>query len=422
MTESGTTGSPTGVGYGVAVPTLFAVMHIELPHRHERFGAVRIHELTQVIELDSGRDESPSAKVIDSTDGSRRVGNVPNSAMLEVEERMAIVVPVKNERRKVLDGVLSGIPGSCPLIMISASERTPIDRYLLETDLLSEFCSVTGRRAIALHQDDPGLAAALVAAGYETMVSEGRVRPGKGEAMVVGMLLAELDKCRSVGFVDADNYVPGAVHEYVKAFAAGLHLAPTPYAMVRISWQSKPKVSEGQLVFNRWGRSTRTINHFLNQVLSTYSGFGTEMIATGNAGEHALSMDLARRMRFAGGFAAEPFELVELFEQFGGAFPSPYPEVNESLVDVFQVETRNPHFHEDKGDGHVDGMRMAGLDALASSRVCPEPVAAAIEQFVGAELQRTARKDVPVYPPFAAMDVDAFGMALPASKTYMTWG
>jgi mannosyl-3-phosphoglycerate synthase len=31
-------------------------MRIEYPHRHERFGAVRIHETTQVIELDSGLD------------------------------------------------------------------------------------------------------------------------------------------------------------------------------------------------------------------------------------------------------------------------------------------------------------------------------------------------------------------------------
>jgi hypothetical protein len=132
-----------------------------------------------------------------------------------------------------------------------------------------------------------------------------------------------------VGFIDADNYVPGAVHEYVKVFAAGLHLAPTPYAMVRISWQSKPKIEDGRLVFNRWGRTTHVTNRFLNLLLSTYNGFGTEVIRTGNAGEHAMTLELAKRLRFAGGFAVEPYEFLDLFEQFGGVDPSPHPEVTD---------------------------------------------------------------------------------------------
>ncbi len=393
-------------------------MRIEIPRGHERFGAVRIHDLIQVIELDSGPEsEAGPARAVES----RRVVHLPAATSAAIERKLAVVVPVKNERRRVIEGVLSGIPHPCPILLVSASAREPIDRYTLETDLLAEFCALTGRRAAAVHQDDPAVATALLAAGYQAAVQGGRARPGKGEAMLVGMMLAELDGCTAVGFVDADNYVPGAVHEYVKAFAAGLHLAATPYAMVRISWQSKPKVAEGRLVFNRWGRSTRTINHFLNQVLSTYIGFGTQVIATGNAGEHAMSMELARRLRFAGGFAVEPHELVDLFEQFGGAFPSPHPEVTRSLVDVYQVETRNPHFHEDKGDDHVDVMRMAGLTTLAASPVCPAAVRADIDEFVRRELSGAVDRATPVYEPFGSADVKAFGARITGGATYRSW-
>ena len=121
---------------------------------------------------------------------------------------------------------------------------------------------------------------------------DGLVRAGKGEAMLIGMALAAMTGRHYVGYVDADNYVPGAVHEYCKAYAAGLHLADSPYSMVRISWHSKPKLRDGRLFFTRKGRSSMITNEWLNRFLAEYSGFGTEVIATGNAGEHAMSLDL----------------------------------------------------------------------------------------------------------------------------------
>ncbi|WP_410965849.1 mannosyl-3-phosphoglycerate synthase, partial [Salmonella sp. SAL4438] len=80
------------------------------------------------------------------------------------------------------------------------------------------------------------------------------VRNGKAEGMITGMLLAKMAGKDYVGFIDADNYVPGAVNEYVKIFASGLAMSNSPYTMVRISWIYKPKVSESGLYFSKWGR------------------------------------------------------------------------------------------------------------------------------------------------------------------------
>ena len=385
-------------------------MRIETPRHHERFGDVRIHELTRVVELDAGLDGDHSH--VEADVGG--VSHVAASAIGDVERRMAIVVPIKDERLDVIDGVLSGIPHDCLIIAVSASRRDP-DRYRLETELAERFCSAAARPMVLIHQDDPGLAATLVSCGFGEIVEGATVRGGKGEAMVVGMLLAELEGKDYVGFVDADNYVPGAVHEYVKVFAAGLHLAPSPYAMVRVSWRSKPKIEDGALVFNRWGRTTQVTNRFLNLVLSTVTGSGTDPITTGNAGEHAMTLALARRLRFAGGFSVEPFEYVELFEQFGGVVDPAYPNPDRAPVDVYQVETRNPHFHEDKGDEHVLGMQVQALNVVCHSPMCPPEVREEIVDFLTEQRALTPGERPPparVYPPYRRIDLAEFAETL----------
>jgi mannosyl-3-phosphoglycerate synthase len=381
-------------------------MRLEHPHLTERFGAVRIHELQRVIELDSGTGHGnlgsnawPSQTV--STDAIRTV-----------EREMVIVVPCMNETRRVIEGVLSGIPHDCLIVLVSNSARAPVDRYQIEQQTVEQFCRLTGRPAIMVHQRDPGIASAIKVAGMpEVIDDEGLLRAGKGEAMLLGMALAALTGRKYLGFIDADNYVPGAVNEYCKAFAAGLHLADSPYAMVRISWHSKPKMRDGRLFFSRRGRASEVTNHFLNRLIAEYSGFGTEAVTTGNAGEHALTLDLGLRMRLAGGFAVEPNEFVDLFEQFGGVVAPVHKDVMASSVTIRQIETRNPHFHEDKGDGHVREMRLQALNVLYHSPVCLPAVREDILEFMQAQGALTAGAEPPrerIYPPLSSLALDRF--------------
>ena len=272
-----------------------------------------------------------------------------------------------------------------------------------------------------MHQRDPGLAAAFKAAGMPELIdSSGLVRAGKGEAMLIGMAVAAMTGRHHVGYVDADNYVPGAVHEYCTAYAAGLHLAGSPYAMVRISWHSKPKLRDGRLFFSRRGRSSQVTNEWLNRLLAEHSGFGTEVIATGNAGEHALSLALGTKLKLAGGFAVEPYEYVDLFEQFGGVLPSGHPDVMASSVPVLQIETRNPHFHDDKGEEHVQGMRMQALNVVYHSPVTLPPVQDAIVDFMVAQGVLRPGQEPPrerVYAPVESLALDLLYDMLDAEAT-----
>lgn len=378
-------------------------MRLERPHRTERFGAVRIHELQRVIELDSG----DAAAGVERARPSLRVAPAAVQAM---ERDLAIVIPCMNETRRVIEGVLSGIPHDCLIIVVSNSARRPVDRYEIEVQTVEQFCQLAERPAITIHQRDPGLAAAMKAAGATDLIDEtGLLRPGKGEAMLVGLAVASLTGRRSLGYIDADNFVPGAVNEYCKAYAAALHLADSPYAMVRISWHSKPKLRDGRLFFSRRGRTSELTNQFLNQLIGEYCGFGTEVVATGNAGEHAFSLALGHTLRLASGFAVEPFEYLDMFEQFGGVFESAHPDVMERSVSVTQIETRNPHFHDNKGDEHVQDMRMQALNVLYHSPVCLPSVRADILDFLVGQGELAPGAEPPrerIYPPVGTLALD----------------
>jgi mannosyl-3-phosphoglycerate synthase len=396
-------------------------MRLEHPHRTERFGAVRIHELQRVIELDS-------AGAREDRVGHHGPSQLVSAAAIQAAERdLVIVIPCMNETRRVIDGVLSGIPHQCLIVLVSNSARRPVDRYEIEAQTVEQFCQLAERPALAIHQRDPGLGAAVKAAGAPELTdAHGLVHHGKGEAMLLGLAIAAMTGRRHVGYIDADNFVPGAVNEYCKAYAAGLHLADSPYAMVRISWQSKPKLRDGRLFFSRRGRTSEVTNQFLNQLIGEYCGFGTEVVATGNAGEHAFSVDLGLKLRLASGFAVEPFEFVDLFERFGGVLDPADSDVMERSVPVTQIETRNPHFHDDKGEDHVQGMRMQALNVLYHSPICLPSVRADILDFMVGQGVLAPGEEPPrerIYPPVGTLDLDRFHDTLMAqARTFRQIG
>lgn len=187
--------------------------------------------------------------------------------------------------------------------------------------------------------------------------------------MIIGILLAMLYKKDYVAFIDSDNYIPGAVWEYVKIYATGFSLAQSPYAMVRILWHYKPKISP-EMYFRKWGRVSEITNKYINALLSDKTGFETEIIKTANAGEHAMTIKLAEILPYASGFAIEPQELISIFEGFGGILPTAHQAAAKHGIEIFQIETRNPHLHEERGGMHLRRMILPVLSVIYYSALC----------------------------------------------------
>src|SRR5918999_4536449 len=383
-------------------------MKLDLPRYTERFGATSLHGVQRVYELDSGFD--------DGSPVSESIVNIGNEEMSEIERKMAIVIPVKGERLKLLEGVLSGIPHDCLTIIVSNSPRQPVDRYKLEKEALEQFNQFAEKNALIVHQKDPGLSEALREVGYTSIFGpDDMVRNGKAEGMMIGMLLTKMAGKEYVGFIDADNYVPGAVNEYVKIYASGIAMSNTPYTMVRVSWIYKPKISETGVYFSKWGRVSETTNQYLNSLISYYTGFETEVTRTGNSGEHCMSLKLAELLTYSSGFSVETYEIVNLLEQFGGILPTENQDAMDKGVEVMQVETRNPHFHEDKGEIHLKEMINGSLGCIYHSKICHPK----LQEKILEELKNKSTIDQNEVPPilekinpFKKVDIKAFDKIL----------
>jgi mannosyl-3-phosphoglycerate synthase len=342
-------------------------MRFEVISQADHLGSISIYDIRRALELDSG---SVLTNLVKDEAGVQRVSR---EAVAEIEQKMAIVLPVKNEDLKVFEGVLSGIPHDCLMIVISNSGGEGVDIFKSEKDIVSRFCDATKRQALVVHQKDAALAKAFFLADYPDVIGDdGLIRSGKSEGMIIGIVLAVLMGKDYIGFIDTDNYIPGAVLEYVKHYATGFSLVKSPYSMVRILWHYKPKIV-GELYFKRWGRVSEISNRFFNALLSTKGKFETEIIKTANAGEHAMSLELALRLTYGSSYAVETQELISILEQFGGILPVTDKQIAEKGVEIVQTETINPHLHADKGDEHIlQEMLLPSLSVIYHSPLCED--------------------------------------------------
>lgn len=353
-------------------------MKLDFPPRStERLGSISIHAVQKIYELDSGKSPGFHGQ------HHQTIRAFDCDELSSIFNELAIVIPVKNEKLRLLEGVLSGIPNECLVIIVSNSQRIPVDRFSMEVDMIKQYSNFAGKKVMIVHQKDLDLAKTFKKIQYTSILdSKSQVRDGKAEGMIIGMLLAKMSLKQYVGFVDSDNYFPGAINEYCKIFAAGFGMSSTPYSNIRVSWLYKPKIRNNKLQFPKWGRTSEYSNKYLNALISHITGFETEIITTGNSGEHALSMPLAENLHFSSGYSIEPYEFINILEKFGGLLPVDLPDISEKGVEIFQIETRNPHFHEEKGKDHLTEMLQSSLTAICNSKICNADLAREIKDHL----------------------------------------
>ena len=193
-----------------------------------------------------------------------------------------------------------------------------------------------------------------------------------------------------------------------------------------------------------------------------------------------MTMELGLRLRLARSYAIEPYEIINILEQFGYAEGSPAaaaaaaasaadhdsghesdsdtdvltPSVSlnsnnqhqqprasslsasssssslssrasaTELVEIMQVETRNPHFHDTtKGEEHVQDMQLQALKAMYHSPITPPALRAQLLHHMTENLgcDVDALGEPPrerTYPPLAeALNLGVFADVLVARST-----
>lgn len=342
-------------------------MMLSLPIKFEVFGAVRVYDVSRVLSL-SGKPRSvPSSLVF-----------VDRSEMEDVASRTVIVVPVRNEDLFTLENVLRSIPAESPIVIITASSREPVDRVESEAELARLISRSLGRDVAIVYQHDPAWTEALAGTSLEGMLEGGSVRKGKGEGMLLGLIVAAAMGADYVGYIDSDNYVPGSALEYSWIYYSGFAKAKTGYSMVRIIWPFKGKLASSDFYLRKRGRVSSITNSVMNYALSLWKRIETDIVKTANSGEHALTVKLGLSMRWAGGFSVEPYQLVWLLESCylnldkGGCPATP------EYVEVKQVSPLNPHIHAERGDEHIAEMTALSLGTIYHSQLASADVKKAI--------------------------------------------
>ncbi|MEM1830554.1 MAG: mannosyl-3-phosphoglycerate synthase [Desulfurococcaceae archaeon] len=336
-------------------------MLIGYPARFEVFGAVKIYELSKIHTLFSiGVEGKPGAFNISSF---RELENIMSSTVF--------VVPVKNEDPASLEGVLRAIPHGSPVIVVSNSQKFPLNIYKLEQDIAKMLYKTTGRTIIVVHQKDQVIADRLREALPLIIDEKQRVRDGKGEGMLIGVLLADALRAENVAFVDADNYIPSVVLEYALIFYTALSASESKYKMVRIYWSHKAWFAE-QLYLRRTGRASTLVNSVFNKILSFRQRKETDIIKTSNSGEHAMSIELARELIYGGGFSAETQELVGILEKCYLNVDRGLCKILPENIEIYQVESISPHIHAEKGESHIFEMVIESLSAIYNSELPDE--------------------------------------------------
>lgn len=345
-------------------------MKVTRPNQSRSFGLLHITEEIQVLDSQCGLN---GTGVVENGSGKEEAVYFSNETLEEVLAQTVIVVPCKDETLEVIRGVVSKIPAPCLVILVSNSERgVDDDQYLQQVEMLKTFGASSGQQILAIHQKDPRAARAFQASGMTELLDskDGTIRNGKGEGMLLGIAVASAfrDTHRYIGFVDADNFDGDSANEYCKAFAAGFAMCPSPdveHSMVRLRWASKPKLREdGHYEFVTEGRCSRIVNSWLNKLFTPTES--NSFVSTGNAGEHALTIDLALKLRMAAGYAIEPYHFIDLLER--GHLAVNRNGVSAQLLDkpvrILQIRTRSPHYHQSGGPEHIRKMWAAGLGAI----------------------------------------------------------
>jgi mannosyl-3-phosphoglycerate synthase len=68
-----------------------------------------------------------------------------------VTNDLAIVISVKNEKLKLLEGVHSGIPNDYLIKVVSNSPRTPVDRFVMEIETILQIARFMDKKLVIIH-------------------------------------------------------------------------------------------------------------------------------------------------------------------------------------------------------------------------------------------------------------------------------
>ena len=131
-----------------------------------------------------------------------------------------------------------------------------------------------------------------------------------------------------------------------------------------------------------------------------------------------MTMKLAEMLNYRQAFGIETYEIIDILEKFGGVIKPTNSKPMADGVEIFQMETLDPHFHEDKGEEHLGQMLADSLLAIMGSPLCT----AALQKEVEAELPEEFEKREKSIGSFKRVNTEAFLQRIITSGSIFMFG
>ena len=100
---------------------------------------------------------------------------------------------------------------------------------------------------------------------------------------------------------------------------------------------------------------------------------------------------------YSAGYSIEPYHIINILERFGGVVESPLPHLMKECIEIYQIESRNPHLHEAGGQEHIEQMQHKAMQVIYHSPICTP------------ELRKEIRRDA-IRKNFISKDEDHLGL------------
>ena len=320
--------------------------------------------------------------------GGKNIAEITDGEIESVLEKMAIIVPTKDENPKMLEKVLRSVPGECLIVVASAStQQYPKEIHQEEREIVKQLNKEVEPPIIIVHQEDPEIAKIFKRNYPETIDARGLPFHGKAAGCIIGICAALCYKgVDFIGLIDGDNGCPLSVTEYVRSFACGVCLADNPDDInVRLRWGGKAYIDD-VLDFRSHGNVSEITNRFLNLLI----GNENELIETANAGEEAFSAKLLLNLPWGARFGMETEFLFYLLQK--------------TRCEIQQMETISSHIHTQREDSHSEGMTGHTKEMIAESLevfLSDPEVSEEIKKKIREEMGklRVPRVSLKIYPP-----------------------
>ena len=132
-----------------------------------------------------------------------------------------------------------------------------------------------------------------------------------------------------------------------------------------------------------------------------------------------MTMDLEMNLDYSSGYSIEPYHIINMLERYGGIMESPTPEIMGAKIEVFQIESRNPHLHEAGGNEHIEEMSNLAMQVIYHSHICPDPLKKDIQRAMVGKGFLKSRQKPPrphYFPALSSIDESVFFQVIESER------